>query len=273
MGSSGTCGHGTGDPVTMPEMGAQLSAARRAEVLRWAQTRGVVQVNELARSMRVSPSTIRRDLSLMEEEGLLRRVHGGAIVDGDDVEPRRQDRAVARSGEKQRIAAAAGALIDHGSTILISGGTTTEAMLPVIAARHELTVVTNSLDIAVTLAGADGVQVVVLGGYLRRGEHSLLGHLTRRALDDLIVDRMFTGAFGLDEDGVTGANVAEAETDRHLMAAARQLVVMADSSKFGRRGPVRLAATGRISTLITDAGAPEEQLRPWRQAGVEVLVV
>jgi DeoR/GlpR family transcriptional regulator of sugar metabolism len=249
-----------------------LSATRRAEVLQWVQTHGTVHVTDLARSLGVSSSTIRRDLTLMEEEGLLHRVHGGAVVGADDVEPQRRDRAVSNATAKSRIGAAAARFVEDDSTILISGGTTTEAMLPHILARQRLTVVTNSLTVATHLADRTEIAVVVLGGYLRPGELSLLGHMTRSALDDLIVDRTFSGAFGLDRDGVTGANVAEAGTDRHLMAAARSLVVLADSSKFGRRGPARLARTDRISVLVTDGAAPSDELAALTAGGVEVVV-
>ena len=252
-------------------MTALISAARRAEVLQWVQSRRIVQVNELALSLGVSSSTIRRDLSQMEGDGLLRRVHGGAMVDEPGaVEPQRRDRESTAAPEKRRIAVAAAELIGEHATILISGGTTTEAMLPLLAGRNGLTVVTNSLNVAGALAETRGIDVVVLGGYLRRGERSLLGHLTRQALGELEIDRMFTGAFGLDERGVTGADIAEAETDQHLMDAAGELVVLADASKFGRRGPVRLAGAGQVGTLITDDGAGAEHLAAWRAAGVTV---
>lgn len=253
-------------------MTVRLSAARRAEVLQWVQTHGVVEVNALAESLAVSSSTVRRDLSVLEEQGLLRRVHGGAMIDGEILEPRRQERAVSHEAQKLQIAARAAELIEDGTTILLTGGTTTEALLPLLMTRRDLTVVTNSLNVAIGFADAPHVGVIVLGGYLRRDELSLLGHLTRRALDDLVVDCMFAGAFGLDADGVTGANIAEAETDRQLMSAGRRLVVLADSSKFGRRGPVRLATAAQISTLVTDDGAAGTDLEPWRAAGVEVLV-
>jgi DeoR family transcriptional regulator of aga operon len=251
-----------------------IGAARQAEVLQWVQTHRVVQVNELARSMGVSPSTIRRDLSQMEEEGLLRRVHGGAVLERTDgvEEPQPQDRAVTAAGEKRRIAAAAARMVEDGSRILISGGTTTEAMIPLLSAREDLTIVTNSLNIAIVAGELRGIDVIVLGGYLRRGERSLLGHLTRQALSELVVDRMFTGAFGLDAGGVTGAHLAEAETDQFLMSAAQELVVLADSTKFGRRGAVRLASVDQIGVLATDPGASAETLAPWREAGVEIVI-
>lgn len=250
-----------------------LSAARRAELLHWVQTHGVVQVNELARSLGVSASTIRRDLSLLQDSGLLTRVHGGAMVESSDgEEPLRPDRAVTHATEKARIGLAAARLVADGSTILVSGGTTTEALLPHLAGREGLTVVTNSLNVAVALAETPSIEVVVLGGYLRRGELSLLGHMTRRALDDLNVDTAFTGAFGLDGAGVTGANIAEADTDRYLVAASPRLVVLADGSKFGRRGPVRIAEAAAISMVVTDASAPAQDVATLRERGVDVVV-
>lgn len=249
-----------------------LSAARRAEVLQWIQAHGVAHVNELAQSLGVSTSTIRRDLSIMQEEGLLTRVHGGAMLDADEIEPRRTDRVVEHAPEKARIAAAAANLLEDDTTILVSGGTTTEALLPFLAGRR-FTVVTNSVSVALALAETPTVQVVVLGGYLRQGELSLLGQMTRSAVDGLSIDVTITGAFGLDRAGVTGAHIAEAETDRYLTEAASRLVVLADGSKFGRRGPVRIAAAMKISTLVTDAGAPDEEVQALREAGTEVIVV
>lgn len=249
-----------------------LSAARRVEVLQAVQAYGVVHVNELARSFGVSPSTIRRDLSHMQETGLLKRVHGGAMVEvADGDEPLRPDRAVVHAAEKARIAAAAARLVEDGSTILISGGTTTEALVPHLIGRRGLTVVTNSINITVALADTP-FEVAVLGGYLRHGEMSLLGEMTRRSLDNLIINASFTGAFGLDRDGVTGANIAEADTDRYLVGASPRLVVLADSSKFGHCGPVRIAPALAISTLITDAGAPLEEVRELRARGVDVII-
>ncbi len=255
-------------------MSVLISAARRAEVLAWVQAHGIVQVNDLAETLAVSASTIRRDLAQMEEEGLLRRVHGGAMVEAPEpLEPQRPERETTAAAEKHAIAAAAAELIGAGATVLISGGTTTEAMLPRLAHRAGLTVVTNSLTVANGLTETRDIDVIVLGGYLRRGERSLLGQLTRQALAELEIDRMFTGAFGLDDRGVTGADMAEAETDQYLMDAIGELIVLADSSKFGRRGAVRIAPIERVSTLITDTGASDADLVPWRGAGVDVRTV
>ena len=249
-----------------------LSASRRAEILEAVQSYGVAHVSELARSFGVSASTIRRDLSRMQRFGLLKRVHGGAMVEiADGEEPLRPDRAVVHAAEKARIAAAAARLVEDGSTILISGGTTTEAFVPCLASRRALTIVTNSINITVALADSP-FEVAVLAGYLRHGEMSLLGEMTRRSLENLIIDVAFISAFGLDRDGVTGANIAEADTDRFLVNASPRLVVLADSTKFGRRGPVRIAPASTIATIITDTGAPAEEIRELRASGVEVII-
>jgi DeoR family transcriptional regulator of aga operon len=113
----------------------------------------------------------------------------------------------------------------------------------------------------------------VLGGYLRHGEMSLLGHLTREALSELSPDQAFVGAYGIDRRGLTGAHVMEADTDRSMLRAAPSVSVLADSSKFGLRGPVRIAGPHGITRLFTDADAPPDEVAALREAGVEVVTV
>ncbi|MFF7331861.1 DeoR/GlpR family DNA-binding transcription regulator [Streptomyces sp. NPDC090306] len=232
-----------------------LAPQRRRAVLNRLRHRGTVNVQELSDLLRISPSTVRRDLRDLELRGMLRRVHGGATVLDGAAEPDQPLRAAAHLLEKGRIAQAALPLVRDHSTVLISGGTTTETLAARLGERRGLTVVTNSLPIAQVLSAASSVDVIVLGGVLRHREQSLLGHLVERALSELQIDQIFTSAFGLDADaGLTGAHVDEAQTDRALLAAARRIVVLADESKLGRRGPVRLAPLTKVATLVTDAG-------------------
>ncbi|MFI7386232.1 DeoR/GlpR family DNA-binding transcription regulator [Streptomyces sp. NPDC049813] len=231
-----------------------LAPQRRHAVLTRLRRRGTVNVQELSDLLRISPSTVRRDLRDLELEGMLRRVHGGATTVDGALEPDQPQRASARPAEKGRIAEAALRLIPDHSTVLISGGTTTEALAARLGERRGLTVVTNALPIAQTLAAVPTVDVIVLGGVLRHREQSLLGHLTEHALHELQIGSIVTSAYGLDADaGLTGAHVDEAQTDRALLAAARSVVVLADGSKLGRRGPVRLVPLDRVATLVTDA--------------------
>lgn len=232
-----------------------LAPQRRHAVLTRLKRRGTVNVQELSDLLRISPSTVRRDLRDLEDLGMLRRVHGGATTLDGAAEPDQPQRAAVQLEEKGRIAQAALPLVRDQSTVLISGGTTTEALAARLGERRGLTVVTNALPIAQALSSTTTVDVIVLGGLLRHREQSLLGHLVERALSELQIDQIITSAFGLDIDaGLTGAHVDEAQTDRALLAAGRRVVVLADQSKLGRRGPVRLAPLDRVATLVTDAG-------------------
>lgn len=248
-----------------------LSHERQREVLRHMRSRGGGNVRELAEAIGVSPSTIRRDLKDMDQQGLLTRVHGGASPADNEIEVARIARRLEHAVEKRRIGAAAIDCIRDHSTILITGGTTTEAMLPHLTERQGLTVLTNGLDIALGLSRHAGIAVVVLGGILRPAELSLLGTLAEQALEEFHVDTAFTGTYGIDpEVGLTGASVHEASTDRRLLQGADSIVVLADSRKFAQHGPVRLVTVDQISTLVTDTGAPPGAVRALRQAGVDV---
>ena len=251
-----------------------LSHERQGELLRRMRLRGGGSVVELADAVGVSASTIRRDLEELDTQGLLTRVHGGAKLVGDGVEVAPMARQTEHAEEKRRIGEAALAMVEDNSTILISGGTTTEALLPHLSQRTGLTVLTNSLTVAHRLSAQSAITVVVLGGVLRHEEMSLLGSLAERAIEDFHVDRAFIGVYGIDPElGLTGAVVHETNTDRVLMRAAPELVVLADSSKFGQRGPVRLAPVERIGALITDTGAPEASVSRLINAGINVQVV
>ncbi|QKJ18269.1 DeoR/GlpR family DNA-binding transcription regulator [Microbacterium hominis] len=254
-------------PVTEPLLGPK----RQRELLNYIRTYGAGSVNEMARLLGVSASTVRRDLNELQERGLIERVHGGAAQVSDDVEPLRPLREVSYAEEKRRIGAAAARHVGDNSTVLITGGTTTEAMLPHLGAVRGLTVLTNSLPVVNRLSQYPDLGIVVLGGLLRREEMSLLGHLTIAGLDEFGIDQVFTGAFGIDPDtGLTGTNLSETQTDRSLSSSARELIVLADHGKLGQRGPARLAPTSAITTLITDDAADEDLVARFRTAGVNV---
>jgi DeoR/GlpR family transcriptional regulator of sugar metabolism len=248
-----------------------LGPQRQRELLNFIRSYGTGSVNEMARLLGVSASTVRRDLNELQDRGLIERVHGGAAQVGDDVEPLRPLREIAFADEKRRIGETAAKLISDNSTVLITGGTTTEAMLPYLGSVRGLTVLTNSLPIVNRLSQFAEIGIVVLGGLLRRQEMSLLGHLTIAGLDEFGIDQVFTGAFGIDpEIGLTGTNLGETQTDRSLASSARQLILLADHSKLEQRGPARLAPTSAITRLVTDSGADPEILERFRAAGVTV---
>jgi len=254
-------------PATEPLLGPR----RQRELLNYIRVSGAGSVNELARLLGVSTSPVRRDLNDLQDRGLIERVHGGAAQVDDDIEPLRPLREIAFAEEKRRVGQAAAAHVASNSTVLITGGTTTEAMLPYLGGVRGLTVLTNSLMVVNRLAQFSDIEIIVLGGLLRRQEMSLLGHLTIAGLDEFGIDQVYIGAFGVDPDmGVTGTNLSETQTDRSLSSSARELIVLTDHSKLTQRGPARLVPTSGISRLIVDDGADADVLERFIRAGVIV---
>jgi DeoR/GlpR family transcriptional regulator of sugar metabolism len=182
------------------------------------------------------------------------------------------EREQVREAEKRRIAEAAAELVEPGSTIFLSGGTTTERVVPYLARLPRLTVVTNALNVATALATTPEIEVIVLGGYLRHSEMTLLGPMVEQTIGTLRVGQALYGCFGLDaEEGLTGASLAEASTDRIVLDAVDRVTILADASKFAQRGPARLAEVSRIATLVTDRDAPADGVARLREQGVEVI--
>jgi DeoR/GlpR family transcriptional regulator of sugar metabolism len=249
-----------------------LEVDRQKMMLHHLRVNGSGNVADLAEALGVSPSTVRRDLADLSDRRLLTRVRGGASLSGVQTEPTRSRRAISHEPEKRRIGAAAADRVADGTTLLISGGTTTEAMVPFLADKDRLTVLTNALNIANQLSLYPAITVVVLGGILRHEEMSLLGPIAERTLAEFHVDTAFYSAFGIDaRHGLYGAHALEASTDRSLLASAASLTVLADHTKFGQRGPVRLAPPGVIDCLITDASADTPTLTALRAQGVEIV--
>lgn len=253
-----------------------LAVQRRKATIELLARTDAVSVEDLSAQLEVSLSTVRRDLDELEAEGIVRRVHGGAVLvrptepDAPELSP--DLREVEHAADKRAIAAAAVGLVNPGSVVLVTGGTTTAALLPLLASVHDLVIVTNSLDVATRLSTTD-VDLMVLGGALRRPELSLLGHLVAAAIAELHIDHVITSAYGIDaRSGILGASAQECETDRHLARSALRLTVLADASKFGRRSPHRIVGFDTVTDLVTTDDAPEADLTELRAHGVAVHV-
>jgi DeoR/GlpR family transcriptional regulator of sugar metabolism len=246
---------------------------RQRELLDHIRAHGVRQVQELATFFGVSPSTVRRDLDGLAQRGLIERHHGSAVSTDERVLKTWTARQHTHPDRKKRIGEAAVPLIAPGSTVLVLGGTTTDAMLAALPPSAEFTVITNSLGVAGRLAYHSRIEVVVLGGLMRRTELTLLGPLTTAALAEFAIDTVISGAYGVDaEHGVSRTNLVDVATERALLAGGGRLVVLADSSKLGRHGAARLARITAVHTLVTDADADADQLTRLRAAGVQVLL-
>jgi DeoR/GlpR family transcriptional regulator of sugar metabolism len=251
-----------------------LSVDRRREIQELLQRRGSASVAEIAGRVNVSVQTVRRDLERLEDDRLIERVHGGAVaIRPEAPEGAHDERLGQGEAEKRRIGAAAAALVRDGSTIFLSGGTTTEHVVGWLGARDRLTVITNAVNIAYALTRHPSVHVIVFTGELRHEEMTLLGPMAEEAVGHFRIDQALYGCYGLDaDDGLYGASLAEASMDRTVMAAVDELVILADHRKFAQRGPVRLAGVDRIKTVVTDTGAPQASVAGLRSNGIEVVI-
>ena len=247
---------------------------RQQRIVEQARQEGRVDVAELAAELEVTPETVRRDLSALERQGVLRRVHGGAMpVERLGFEPGLAARDAVRRAEKERIAKAALSELPVEGSILLDAGTTTARLAEILPANRDLTVVTNSLPIAIGLSVRPGVTVLVTGGRVRGRTQAAVGDAALRMLGDTFVDVAFLGTNGITaHHGFTTPDEAEASVKRAMTRAGQRVVVLADSTKLDRETLVRFAAPEEVDVLVTDDGADKEALAALEDAGIEVVV-
>ena len=254
--------------------GKELAALRLEKLRRILKERRIVRVEELAADLGVSPVTVRRDLLHLENRGELRRVHGGAVAAETRMEePLFDDKTAIAAAEKKRIAEAALRLIRPKESIFLDGGSTVLALAALLHDRADLTVVTNSLRVAVELAGG-GPALILIGGELRRLSQTFVGPLTRFTLDQIHVDRAFMGTIGLTAAaGLPTTDPREAYTKRLIMEHAQEVVLLADRSKIGKVSFARFGGVERIHTLITDKAIPASVSRDFAKQKIKVVAV
>ena len=258
----------------MTESAAGSTVERQRLLLEWIEQRQRINVPEITTRFAISPATARRDLEALASEGKVRRVHGGAIaVRRAPPEPPILQRALEQAEEKQRIAAVAAALIGDGETVFLSSGTTVMAVAQQLHTRRNLTVFTNSLLVANTLADAPGVEMILLGGTVRAGESSLVGALTLHTLAELRAVKVIFGVRAIDlEHGLTNNALEESLIDREILRIGNEVIVVADHTKLGRVATVFVAPLDVVGILVTDAGASAAMVAALREKGVDVRV-
>lgn len=259
--------HGRTGPPAVSDNQNLLAEQRRALILDEVRRRGGVRVNELTRRLNVSDMTVRRDLDALARQGVVAKVHGGAVpvVEASTHEPGFEAKSALELSAKEDIARAAARLAVPGSAIALSGGTTTYALAHHLLDVPDLTVVTNSVRVADVFHSArgtgpaggprPGAATVVLTGGVRTPSDSLVGPVADQAIRSLHFDVLFIGVHGISvEAGLSTPNLAEAETNRRLVEAARRVVVVADHTKWGTVGLSSFARLSDVDTLVTDAG-------------------
>ena len=252
------------------------TSSRRQRIVSLLREQGSVQIPSLAEMFGVSTQTLRKDLNFLDSKGICTRTPGGAIlnrgtstVSEDAVDVKR----TLFADEKVRIGKAAAALINDGESVLLDSGTTTLQVARHMNPDDAPVVVTNDVGILNELINHDNVQLVFLGGTLRRKSQSFFGTQTEQALQDLHVDKLFLAADGFDiEKGITTHFEPEALLNRKMCEVAREIIVVTDSSKFGRVCLHKILEPQRISKFITDAGIPAEARTTLERLGVEVII-
>lgn len=249
------------------------AAERQQWLLNRARDAGRVDVAVTAEELDVSAETIRRDLDVLERQGLLRRVHGGAIpADLLGFEPGISARDAVATQEKDRIAKAALEELDGASTVLLDAGTTTARLASLLPADRELTVVTNALPIASMLAARPNVTLLLLGGRVRGTTMATVDEWALDVLGDLTADIAFLGTNGFSpRRGLTTPDHAEAAAKKAMLGAARRAVVLADSAKHGADQFVRFGRLDQVDVLITDTGLTPEEAAAVAAAGPRVV--
>jgi DeoR family transcriptional regulator of aga operon len=249
--------------------------ARHEQILEKLKKEGSVAVLDLCNELKVSSVTIRKDLKLLEDKQLLYRTHGGGTLKN----PYTSDRPVNEKEkinvtEKENIAKAAAALIEVNDSIIIGSGTTAQILASHIKPQGSLTVITASLHVASALIHHPETEVLQLGGTLRKSSVSATGLYAERMLDDFSSSKLFLGVDGIDiEFGLTTTNATEAQLNRKMIQVAQKTIVLADSSKFGRRGYAKICKLEDVQQVITDAGISDHTVSILKGMGIEVTIV
>jgi len=253
-----------------------LTQNRRESIAGLAKSARFVRTSELSTRFGVSTVTIRQDIDALCSQGLLQKTYGGAI---SQLESSGQDtpfdsRSVQHADAKRRIGAAAARSIKPGQTVVLDSGSTTLEIARRLPENADITVVTCALNIALEAGAKPGVTVIVCGGRLNPRTLSTVDHPGARQLAEIFADRLFLATYGIDLDrGLAERNFEVAQTKRALIASAREVIVVCDSSKFGSAGPVLISALSVVNHLITDDGIPSEYLEWFRSNQIQVEIV
>src|SRR5258706_1147534 len=251
-----------------------IAQERRQRIFEDIEASVIASVRDLAQRFEVSTITVMSDLQELEQEGLIRSVHGGAIsVRGASYEPPFSARESQLSPEKHRIAAKAVEMIQDGDRIILDVGTTTLEIRRALKGKRNLTVLVTNLRAALELASQPAIQVIVVGGRLRASELSMVGHLGEETLHTFQVDKAFRGVGGITlEHGLTEFNFDEAGMKRTMIEQARQRIVVADHTKFGKVMLMTVASLTVVDKIITGSEVDKEIVTRLQQIGVEVVL-
>ena len=250
-----------------------MKLERRGQITELINQQKTVTNAELMERFGISIETVRRDLDYLEQQGVLRKVYGGAVANVSiNSEPEYASRSRTNYEEKNAIAREAAKLICPGDTVFLGVGTTVQAMVQYMKNIGRLTVFTNALRTAVELMEIPDCTVILPGGQLRAKELTLSGFPAEENLLNFNVDKAFIGIGGITEDSVTDFHIGEARLHRQLILNARQAVAVADSTKLGMRVMNNVCSLEQIDLVVTDRNADQQIVKALKKAGVKIIV-
>ncbi|RZK50642.1 MAG: DeoR/GlpR transcriptional regulator [Pedobacter sp.] len=250
-------------------------AERHQIILNTISQNGSVDVQSLCKELKVSSVTIRKDLKLLEDKNLLYRTHGGATLHNPYTPDKPvNEKELLQASEKLQIGIEAAKLLVENDSIIIASGTTVLAFARQINAKDYLTVITASLNVALELIGLPHVEVIQLGGVLRKSSSSVTGPFAEGMLIESYCSKLFLGVDGIDlEFGLTTTNALEAHLNKRMIEASQKIVVLADSTKFGKRGFGRICGLDKVDHIITDKGLSEAYRKGVESLGIKLTLV
>ncbi|QJT82200.1 DNA-binding transcriptional repressor [Kosakonia sp. MUSA4] len=246
---------------------------RQAAILEHLQKQGKCSLEELAAYFDTTGTTIRKDLVALEHSGAVIRTYGGVVLNKDEADPPIDHKTLINTVQKGLIAEKAVTYIHDGDSIILDAGSTVLQMVPLLSHFNNITVMTNSLHIVNALSELDNEQTILMpGGTFRKKSASFHGQLAENAFDHFSFDKLFMGTDGIDLNaGVTTFNEVFT-VSKAMCNAAREVILMADSSKFGRKSPNVVCSLESVNKLITDAGIPADVRAALEAKGVEVII-
>jgi len=250
---------------------------RQQHIIEELKEHGSVNVLILKEKYQVSAMTIRRDLVALEDRGLIERIHGGALLSAETrnrIEPPIIERMNVMAEEKKRIAVWVAEYIELGETIFLGSGTTTLYVARELIIRDDITVVTNSVPILHELSNNSNMNIITVGGVLRRGELSLIGVFSEPVLQNIRVNKVIIGMRGIHPVyGFTCENPDELMTDRMIFGISEKIMVVADHTKIGQVATNRVAPINKATMIITSKESPQFHINKIQEQGVEVVLV
>lgn len=251
-----------------------LKSDRFNKIREFVYSKGSATVGELCALLGVSAATVRRNIDELSVSGVVQRIYGGVTTPAPSTaEPPVLQRRSSNTEEKRLVGSFTASLINDGETIFLGSGSTTIEVARSIKQKHDLTVITNSLPIVNLLVDAEGVKLIIAGGFLRQAELSIIGHIVEHSLSELRADKVIMGIQGIHPvHGMTNSYLPETKTDRAIVRFAPIVIVVADYSKFGQIKSSFVADLSAIHTIVTDAQAPTDIIQNITTQGVRVLI-